>query len=263
MIVAPAVRTNFDDYKHLLGFLRKMGVAAIYDTSFGADICTWAHLRYMTKSNVKGLVSQPCPSIVNYIEHYNTKLLPKLAPIHSPAMCTAIYMKKYKKITGEYAFLSPCIAKKDEFADPNTNGMVQYNVTYKKLVDYLQRNGLDYRTSTPTEFDNEQHGLGAIYPMPGGLKQNIEQYVDDVWIHQVEGQPHASHFLDDYLSTSCTENPFLIDILNCQHGCNIGTGAIRTERDSLAVSKNLYIAQSQTKLSAKKRHRIPEPHQRK
>lgn len=258
LIVAPAIRTNFSRYENLLGFLRGKGVHAIFDTSFGADICTWAHLRYMTKNNSSGIISQPCPAIVNYIERYSTDLLPRLAPLHSPAMCTAVYMKKYKNIQGSYAFLSPCIAKKDEFADANTGGIVDYNITYKKLMDYMQKNGWDYTTSAPSGFDNSQHGLGAVYPMPGGLKVNVEQYVSGAWIHQVEGQPHACHFLREYAEDRGSQ-PFLVDILNCQHGCNIGTGALRTEEDGLAVGRAMNDARKQAAATAGKRKSIPGP----
>ncbi|MGI6752247.1 MAG: [Fe-Fe] hydrogenase large subunit C-terminal domain-containing protein [Anaerovoracaceae bacterium] len=240
LLVAPALRTNFDQYGQLLGLLRSMGATHLFDTSFGADICTWAYLRYMTENKVSGLISQPCPVIVNYIEHYATELLPKLAPIHSPAMCTAIYMKKYKNIPGDYAFISPCVSKQGEFQDKNTNGLVSYNVTYKKLKEYLERNRIDYRRFPEDDFDNEQHGLGALYPMPGGLKENVELYVDDAWIHQVEGQPLSSHFLHDFAGQmNRGENPFLVDILNCQHGCNVGTGALCKEDDGLIVGRRM------------------------
>ena len=258
VIAAPAIRTNFDEYTKLLGWLRKMGASNLFDTSFGADICTWAHLRYMTREKKTGLISQPCPAIVNYIERYTAELLPKLSPVHSPAMCTAVYMKKYKKISGKYAFLSPCIAKRDEFTDSNTGGLVSYNVTYRKLLAYMQANGIDYRRCEPSHFDNERHGLGAIYPMPGGLKANVEQYADNLWIQQVEGQPHACHFLDKYTEASKgSENPFLIDILNCQHGCNSGTGALRSDDDGLAVGRAMHKAKIEAGAASKKK--IPGP----
>ena len=258
VIAAPAIRTNFDQYENLLGFLRQSGVSALYDTSFGADICTWAYLRYMTRNNVYGLISQPCPVIVSYVERYTPELLSKLAPIHSPAMCTAVYMKKYKQIPGSYAFLSPCIAKQAEFFDANTGDLIQYNVTYKKLMDYLARNGINYRNSPKDSFDNEQHGLGAIFPLPGGLKQNVELYVKDQWILQVEGQPHSCHFLNEFGANSkFGQMPFLVDILNCQHGCNAGTGAIRNEDESLAIGRAIHKAKSDAQKTTKKP--IPGP----
>ena len=97
LIVAPSIRTNFiHDYKNLFGYFKNLGVNFIYDTSYGADITTWAYLKYIKERKLTGTISQPCPAVVNYIEKYKPELLEKLAPVHSPMMCTAIYMRKYK-----------------------------------------------------------------------------------------------------------------------------------------------------------------------
>lgn len=260
VIAAPALRSNVRDWPRLLGYLKSLGVRAIFDTSFGADICTWAYLRYITANQQRGLISQPCPVIVNYVEHYAPELIPRLAPIHSPVMCTAVYMKKYKNITGSYAFLSPCVAKHDEIADPNTGALIAYNVTYKKLLDHLAAAGEDYRKSPAAAYDNEEHGLGAIYPTPGGLKANVEQYVSGEWIYQVEGQPHACRFLDDYTQeTHPSSLPFLVDILNCQRGCNIGTGAICTNEDEYSISRAMYNVQKEAVKNKKEQQHAPGP----
>ena len=244
LIVAPALRCNVSEWPRLLGYLKSLGVNVIYDTSFGADICTWAYLRYITANNATGLVSQPCPAIVNYIEQYIPELLSRLAPIHSPAMCTAVYMNKYKNIPAPYAFLSPCIAKREEFNDSNTDGLIGYNITYKKLLEYLENKSIDYRMSEPAEYDNEAHGLGSVYSSPGGLKLNVEQYVKDEWIYQIEGQPYACEFLHEYANER-TDAPFLVDILSCEGGCNIGTGACLKENEGYAASKAMHKVQKE------------------
>ena len=144
MVVAPAVRFNFDNYNKLFSFLKSKGVNLIYDVSFGADLCTWAYLKAITEKNLDSVIAQPCPAIVNYVEKYSPELIHKLSPVHSPTLCTAIYMKKYMNINDKIAFLSPCMGKTDEFSDPNTNGYVSYNVTYKKLLQYRLRIGFDF-----------------------------------------------------------------------------------------------------------------------
>jgi len=239
LIVAPALRSNIPEWPKLLGYIKSLGVNAIFDTSYGADICTWAYLRYIETHDVRNMISQPCPAIVNYIEYYIPEHLNRLAPIHSPAMCTAIYMKKYKNIDGPYAFLSPCIAKSDEFNCPNTEGLVGYNVTFKKLAEYLNENGIDFKKNCPTEYDNDAHGFGSIFSSPGGFRANVEQYIQGEWIYQVEGQPHAAQFLHEY-ATERGDAPFLVDILNCQHGCNAGPGACRDEHERYTVDKAMH-----------------------
>jgi iron only hydrogenase large subunit-like protein len=55
--------------------LKQLGVKYIFDTSFGADICTWAYLKYITESGRAGLISQPCPAVVNYVEKHEPELI--------------------------------------------------------------------------------------------------------------------------------------------------------------------------------------------
>ena len=242
VVAAPAVRTNFSQYNRLFGALRALGARQFFDTSFGADICTWAHLRYIEKTGTQGLVSQPCPAVVSYVEKHAADLLPKLSPVHSPAMCTAIFMRKYQNIAHEIAFLSPCIAKKEEINDPNNQGLMQYNVTYQKLDAALKARGIDYSRYEPVQYDNVAHGLGAIYPTPGGLKANVLRHAPDAWVYQVEGQPGICHFLDHYAGQAKSGQglPLLVDALNCLHGCNLGTGALRTFEDHLDADRTMH-----------------------
>jgi len=260
VLAAPALRSNIPEWPRLLGYLKSLGVNAIYDTSYGADICTWAHLRFLAKNPVEGVITQPCPAIVNFIEKYRPELLSRLSPIHSPAMCTAMYMRNVKKLQGPYAFLSPCIAKHDEFSDANCGGgkIVGYNVTYKKLIEYLDNNRINWRKSAATEYDNEAHGLGSIYSSPGGLKENIEQYVSGKWIFQIEGQPHTAHFLEEY-SKKKTNLPFIVDVLNCARGCNAGSAAIRTEHDEYEISEAMFEVVNDTMKNKKKKKLPPGP----
>lgn len=253
ILAAPSIRTNFLHYEKLLGQLRQMGAKVLYDTSFGADITTWGYIRHIQKTGTSGMISQPCPAVINYIEHHQPDLLYSLAPIHSPALCAAIYMRKYKNIQGKIAFLSPCVAKKNEFDDPHTDNMIQYNVTFKKLLAALEKRGIDYTDAPACEFENEQHGMGSLYPMPGGLKSAVLREIPDAWVYQVEGQPGIKQFLSHYTGDVRGGNsPLLVDILNCAHGCNMGTGAVCTDRDGIMVSQAMH-QQQQAAMSAQRK----------
>lgn len=231
LIVAPSIRTNFiHDYKNLFGYFKNLGVNFIYDTSYGADITTWAYLKYIKERKLTGTISQPCPAVVNYIEKYKPELLEKLAPVHSPMMCTAIYMRKYKKINDSFAFISPCIAKKNEIDDPNTDNLIQYNVTFKKLLEYLRQNQIKLSDYPVYDFDGIEGELGAIFPRHGGLRENVEFHLKGQgWIRQIEGQKEAYKYLREYVHRvdQSKELPTLVDILNCSHGCNFGTGTTK------------------------------------
>ena len=224
ILLAPAFLANYPkEYKSVLGGLKKLGVNRILSVSFGADITTWAYINYITQNNFTGGISQPCPAIVNYIEHYIPELIPSLVPVHSPMMCTAIYAKKYMNITDKLAFISPCIAKKSEINDPNTEGYITYNVTFDHLMQYVRKNGIKGEDVS----DEIEYGLGSIYPMPGGLKENVYWFCgEDMFIRQIEGEKHAYHFLHDYKDRvqNKKELPFMVDALNCGQGCLYGTG---------------------------------------
>lgn len=236
VVLAPAARVNFGDYRRLIGTLKGLGVRTAYDVSFGADITTWAYLKAIGERGLSSVVAQPCPAIVNYVEKYRTEMLPRLAPVHSPTLCAAIYMKKYGRCEDRLAFISPCLGKYDEFNDPNTHGAVTYNVTYEKLRDWLDAKGVNIAKAVPADFDNRDAWLGAVYSRPGGLRENVELLVEDAWIRQVEGPTHAYPYLDEYSKRSASGKPLplLVDILNCSHGCNRGsaTGKIVTIDDA-------------------------------
>lgn len=224
LLIAPAFAANYpNEYQSILGGLKKMGVNHIINVSFGADITTWAYIRYITEHNFTGGVSQPCPAVVNYIERYIPELLPKLMPVQSPLMCAAIYLRKYMNVQDKLAFISPCIAKKAEIDDANNEGYVNYNVTFDHLMDYARKHHIKGE-AVDTEIE---YGLGSIYPMPGGLKENVYWFCgEDVFVRQIEGEKHVYHFLNDYAKrvSAGKELPFMVDALNCSQGCLYGTG---------------------------------------
>ncbi len=249
VLLAPAFIANYpNEYGTILGGLKKLGVQHIISVSFGADITTWAYINYIQKNNFLGGISQPCPAVVNYIERYSPKLLKKLMPIHSPMMCAAIYAKKYEGITDKLAFISPCIAKKAEISDPNTEGYVDFNVTFNHLMDYVRKHNIYGNDAT----DEIEYGLGSIYPMPGGLKENVYWFLgEDIFIRQVEGDRAAWEYLkknEDALARD-SKNLFMVDILNCEQGCLFGTGI----EPSCFNSEDAFYAINEIKRQSKRR----------
>jgi iron only hydrogenase large subunit-like protein len=229
VIAAPAVRFNFPDYRRLFGFLKAKGVRIIYDVSLGADITTWAYLKAIKEFNLASIISQPCPVIVSYIEKYAPEMIKQLAPIHSPMMCTAVYMNKYAGIKDKLAFLSPCIGKATEINDSNTNGLIKYNVTYKHLQDYIRSQGIDLQQFPAVDFEDIGCGIGLVYSRPGGLRENVEFHAPGTWVRQVEGVNHVFSYLQKYNARlkAHMQIPLLVDALNCSNGCNLGTGTCK------------------------------------
>ena len=224
LIVAPAIRNTFgEDYAKALQWLRQLGVKAIYDVSLGADICTWAHLRYLAKNPGKKLISQPCAAIVNYALTQRPKLLDNLSPVHSPMLCTAVYMRKYLGVSDKIAALSPCVAKGDEFA---ATGLVSYNVTLRHLKEYMEQNHISLAGITPKKpiYDGESAIDGVIYPKPGGLKTTLLAHAPDLDVVNSEGVGKVYPELNEYIQADAADLPQVFDVLNCEFGCNEGPG---------------------------------------
>lgn len=224
LLIAPAFKADYPaEYERVLGGLKKLGVNRLISVSFGADITTWGYINYIQKHNYLGGISQPCPAVVAYIERYLPELLPKLFPVQSPMMCAAIYAKKEMKLADKLAFISPCIAKKMEIDDPNNHGYISYNVTFNHLMKYVKEHNL---MGEPIS-DEIEYGLGSIYPMPGGLKENVYWLLgNEVFIRQIEGEKRMYHYLRDNAGRIKNgKTPFLfVDALNCENGCIAGTG---------------------------------------
>lgn len=223
MIAAPAIKIAFDgNWRHVLQWLRNQGVKAIYDVSFGADICTWAHLRYLEKHPDAKVISQPCAAVVNYIEKHKPTLISHLSPIHSPMLCMATYMRKILGFRGKIAAISPCIAKIDEFRE---TGLIDYNVTMEHLRDFFAENNVDLpkvKIYSEFEFDAHQGLEGAIYSRPGGLMKNLLIHAPEMEVITSEGTEKLYKDLDTYEKEKSKWLPTVFDVLNCENGCNGG-----------------------------------------
>lgn len=223
MIAAPAIKIAFDgNWRHVLQWLRNQGVKAIYDVSFGADICTWAHLRYLEKNPDAKVISQPCAAVVNYIEKHKPTLISHLSPIHSPMLCMATYMRKVLGFKGRIAAISPCIAKIDEFRE---TGLIDYNVTMEHLRDFFADNHVDLpkvKIYSEFEFDAHQGLEGAIYSRPGGLMKNLLIHAPEMEVVTSEGTEKLYKDLDTYEKEKSKWLPTVFDVLNCENGCNGG-----------------------------------------
>ena len=234
LIAAPSIRTNIPEYKRLFTYLKQLGVKQIYDVSLGADISIWGYIRYLEKNKGAHIITQPCPVVVSYCEMYRHDLLPKLSPVHSPMACASIYMKEYQGITDRIAALSPCIAKKAEF---EATKLAEYNITFARLLSWMKDNDISL-PAEETDFDHDESGLGSLFPMPGGLKENLEYFLGKKhYITKAEGF-NLYDKLDQYAVTPEIFLPEVFDVLNCEDGCNIGT-AVLHDRNPFEIDKTM------------------------
>ena len=242
ILATPSIKTVFPrTWKSILDWFRRKG-CLIYDVSLGADICTWAHIRAIQQKKVGNIITQPCAAIVKYIEMYQPTLLNNLVPIHSPISCAAVYIKKYLNRTEPIAVLTPCIAKKTEFAE---TGTADFNVTFKKLSEWFDKNSVSLPTHPESDFvydfDGGQGQVGAIYPRPGGLRDNVWLHDPDINITTSEGVHKVYPELDMYAKMPDYKHPEVFDVLSCEFGCNVGpaSGTKQTVFDVMASMRDI------------------------
>lgn len=245
ILVAPAIKINYpSQWKSILDWFKKKG-CLIYDVSFGADICSWAHIKAIEYGKLSNTVTQPCAAVVNYIEMYQPKLLQSISPIQSPAGCAAVYIKKYLRRNNKIAFLSPCIAKKMEFEE---TGLIDFNVTFKKLLEYFAKNDIKIPTGDVSgaeyDFDDAQGLLGSLYSRPGGLRDNILQHNPNVNIINSEGTQKVYRELDTYANLSVSRRPDIFDVLSCEYGCNSGP-ATGTSQSGFELMANMRMIETE------------------
>lgn len=232
-IAAPAVVSNFPDtYLQINGWLKSLGVRAVFDVSFGAELTVKSYLEALKTKNLKHLISQPCPAIVGYIELYHPELLPYLAPADSPMMHTMKMVKEYypEYKNAQFAVLSPCYAKRREF---NEVGIGDYNITFRSLDTYFKKNNIQLHKYQAAEYDNPPAERAVLFSNPGGLLRTAQREMPGIESRsrKIEG-PHSIYIYLDKLIQPVKNNtaPLLLDCLNCELGCNAGPGTLNQDK---------------------------------
>jgi iron only hydrogenase large subunit-like protein len=226
-IAAPAVASSFPNlYLNLNGWLKTLGVEAVFDVSFGAELTVKSYLEHIKKNNPKTVIAQPCPALVSYVEMYRPELLKYLAPADSPMMHTLKMIDRfYPQYRGcKTLIISPCVAKRREFDDC---GIGDFNVTMQALHEHVRSSRIDLHTFPQVDYANPPAERAVLFSTPGGLQRTAERWDPSLRsaVRKIEGPHVVYHYLDtldDMVNKGYA--PVVVDCLNCDLGCNGGTG---------------------------------------
>jgi PAS domain S-box-containing protein len=226
-IVAPSVAANFPEaYLNFNGWLKSLGIEALFDVSFGAELTVKSFVEYIKEEDPEVVISSACPAIVTFIELYHPELIEYIAPVDSPMLHTMKMIRKFYPQYEDYkiAIISPCIAKKREFLE---SGIGDFNVTMAKIHDYIEEEKIDLSEFPKTGFDNDPAERAVVFPTPGGLLKTAEREWPQIREKTRKIENVVSIFpylanLHEQIEKSYA--PLLVDCLNCELGCNGGTG---------------------------------------
>jgi iron only hydrogenase large subunit-like protein/uncharacterized protein YukE len=228
VVIAPAIASFFPkQFLNFNGYLRSLGVDAMFDVSFGAELTVVSYMDYINKKNPRMVISQPCPAIVSFIQIYHPKLLPYLAPADSPMLHTIKMIRKYYPQYEKHkiAVISPCIAKRREFDE---TGMGDYNVTMGALRARFEATNNNLASFPSVDYTGARAERAVRFSTPGGLLDTAERFVPGIRRRttKIEGVQTIYPYLEEISEVvdSGTKLSLLVDCLNCEKGCNGGSG---------------------------------------
>jgi iron only hydrogenase large subunit-like protein len=234
-VSAPALASNFPrEWARVHGWMKSLGVEAFFDVSFGAELTVKSYLDHVSRNKPAAVVAQPCPALVSYAETWRPELLPRLAPADSPMMHAAKMIRAYYPRYREHAIvvLSPCYAKRREFDEAGAGSGEFINVTFKSIADYLRAEGIDLSRYPEVGFSGPRAERAVLFSTPGGLLRTVAREAPGAAarIRKVEGPRTVYRYLDGLESSiRAGAAPLVVDCLNCEMGCNGGTGTLTKE----------------------------------
>lgn len=165
----PAEFTDINDFKILIGMIRKLGFDKVYDVAFGADLVARKYNKLLEENHDKAFISSDCPAIVFYIEHFHPEVVKRIAPIASPMVATARLIKEQFGENAKTVFIGPCFAKKAESDE------IDVAITFKELRELFEKYSIKTDNITPANFDGPSSAMGAVFPISRGLSQNLKK----------------------------------------------------------------------------------------
>ena len=168
--------------ERLAGALKQVGFAAVFDTSFAADLTVMEEstelLERVRDGGVLPLFTSCSPAWVRYVETHRPDLIPHLSTCKSPQqMAGALIKRLYPTFAGlgdkrlVVVSVMPCTAKKYEAQDQDG---VDHVLTTRELDGLWGRFGVDLERVTPAPLDEpfaEASGAGRLFAGSGGVME--------------------------------------------------------------------------------------------
>ena len=228
-LIDPVLYLIYGDKAHeILGFLRDMGIYKIYDVAYGAEICMYAHAKYIKEhmdnnGQCRQFIANTCGALNNYIATVSPQLIPLVIPVHSSVTCTAIYARKYLKDDSEFVVISPCITQVDEIRNADSGMHITYCVTIDSLMNYIGTKGIGTRRA---EADLTAEGLGNIIAYNDGFIEGVSAFFSKEEIFTNLGGIKDVNIenLSDLSGIKKPRHSLMVTADVCRGGCVCGTG---------------------------------------
>lgn len=158
--IAPSFFAYFENPLRVIGILKEMGAVVVQETAVGAEIVSRRYEEVFEK-HPGPLITTACPVVVNLAEKHFPNVLKYFAPVDSPLMAHAKFLKtRY----GDFpiVFVGPCIAKKSE------SDLVDVALTFEELEEILEER--EGKEALP---DGPYPDRARFYPTTDGIGYTV------------------------------------------------------------------------------------------
>jgi iron only hydrogenase large subunit-like protein/uncharacterized Fe-S cluster-containing protein len=222
--LAPAFAGFFTDRirRRVPSVLRLLGFSHISETAIGAFFAAQATVKFWeSRGKEQPLVISACPACVDYILRYKPQYASYIAPVVSPMIAHAKYIRRRLGDETKVVFIGPCIAKKVEGETADGTGHIDAVLTFEEFSQWLAEENVDIASCEESGFDDTPRGAARYFPLEGGCIKTAgwsENRLDDDVV-AVSDIQHVQHALE-----SCRPGQ-IIEPLFCPQGCICGPGS--------------------------------------
>jgi nitrogen-specific signal transduction histidine kinase/ferredoxin len=213
----PAEFTEIEDYKVLVGMVKKLGFDHVVEVAFGADLVANEYKKVLDDKDARHTISSDCPAIVYYVRHYFPQLTNSLASIVSPMVAMARVVKELYGKDTQTLFIGPCIAKKAESSE------IDVVITFKELRNFFAVNNISPENTEPCDFDGPKGNKAAIFPVTRGKLHSVNKS-DDICEENIIVASGRVHFREAIKEFEEGLNSSQHLELLCCEGCIMGPG---------------------------------------
>lgn len=215
IILAPSFPASFHlkNPLKIVAALKNLGFKEVWSASLGAQILVPEYEKIITRQEMT--ISSACPAVTGLMEKHFPDLLKHLAPVVSPMVATARYIKSLDPAV-KLVFAGPCTAKKGEIQEFRRE--INFCLTFWELKSLLKEKGIDPAECGEEQFAGSVPFDGQLIPISGGLARmlNVKDILLETDFLVVDGQKECLNTLEA-LKEGRLKGKF-IDMLMCR-GC--------------------------------------------
>jgi len=223
-IVAPAFAAFMELWHavRLPSILRYIGFKYIAEVAtFASDVVNETMKCFNESKN--HIITSTCPTVVSYIEKYNSHAVNNLANIKSPMIATAEFIKKSFGSDWNIVFIGPCIAKKYEAIKLANKNLINAVLTIDELFELYKEFEIDPARFEKSSFDLKASNNEKLFPVLYGFNKSASIETNPftneiISISGFDDLKNAVNYVND------NQQHTLIEALYCKHGCIDGPG---------------------------------------